>query len=70
MSSCMVVAKSPVCVLPTCFCICQVTKATEAKCLDQRRLLLSVNHKGTILQVNAGQSSVFCMTLLANCGLA
>uniref|UniRef100_A0A383VUJ6 PAS domain-containing protein n=1 Tax=Tetradesmus obliquus TaxID=3088 RepID=A0A383VUJ6_TETOB len=34
--------------------IVQVTKATEATRLDQRRLLLSVNHKGTILQVNAG----------------
>jgi hypothetical protein len=33
----------------------QVTKATEVARLDQRRLLLSINHKGTILQVNPGK---------------
>jgi hypothetical protein len=32
----------------------QVTKASAADEQDQRRLLLSVNHKGTILAVNAG----------------
>lgn len=32
-----------------------MTKATEVARLDQRRLLLNVNHKGTILQVNPGK---------------
>jgi hypothetical protein len=37
----------------------QVTKANEAARLDQRRLLLSVNHKGTILQVNPGKAALY-----------
>jgi hypothetical protein len=36
----------------------QVTKATEVARLDQRRLLLSINHKGTILQVNPGNTAL------------
>lgn len=34
----------------------QVTKATEADQLDQKRLLLNINHKGTILEVNTGKA--------------
>jgi hypothetical protein len=31
-----------------------VAKASASDEQDQRRLLLSINHKGTILQVNTG----------------
>jgi hypothetical protein len=47
---------SPVCTMPAaCRVSClQVVKASASDEQDQRRLLLSVNHKGTILQVNTG----------------
>jgi hypothetical protein len=44
----------PAC-LPAALVVCQVTKSTEVARLDQRLLLLSVNHKGIILQVNPGE---------------
>jgi hypothetical protein len=45
---------------PAVVAFCQVTKATEGARLDQRRLLLSVNHNGIILQVNPGRFLVQC----------
>jgi hypothetical protein len=45
----------------------QVTKANEAARLDQRRLLLSVNHKGTILQVNPGKAALYSTLRGADC---
>jgi hypothetical protein len=43
-------------------------KATEGARLDQRRLLLSVNHNGTILQVNPGTPCAAWLCLSAHMG--